>query len=115
MPQRWLPALSWGERDRRRRQRIAQYFDCTWSSAWREEHSRISSLSPTGCYIESRFSVPADGSVISDLKISLSSETVLLQGTVIDPTPGVGFAVRFVQLDPRTHARLKALTDVRRS
>jgi hypothetical protein len=115
MPQRWLKALSWGERERRRRQRIVRYFDCTWSSAWREEQSRISSLSTTGCYIESRFSVPADGNVVSDLTISLSAEPLILQGTVIDATPGVGFALRFTQLDSRTRARLKALTNARSS
>ena len=64
MPQRWLSALGlgktrrhWlGKPHRQRPQRIARYFDCTWVTAWGEERARVSSLSLTGCYIESRFS-----------------------------------------------------------
>lgn len=108
MPQ-WLKALSGHTPDRRRRQRIVQYFDCTWSSEWREESARISNLSPTGCYIESRFTVPAQGTVVSDLTVSLPTGAITLQGTVIDATPGVGFAVRFTQLDTHAHDCLNAL------
>ncbi|HEY1303211.1 MAG TPA: hypothetical protein VGF24_06660 [Vicinamibacterales bacterium] len=108
-------ALGLGNRDRRRQPRIVRYFDCTWSSAWGEEHARISSLNAFGCYIESRFSVPAEGTEISDLTVSVSTETLLLQGTVIDATPGIGFAVRFTQLDPHICDCLKGLADVRHS
>ncbi len=49
--------------DRRQRQRIEQYFDCTRLSVWSAERSRVSSLSPTGSCIDSRFNVPAEGAV----------------------------------------------------
>jgi len=86
-----------------------QYFDCTWSSAFGEERARISNISPTGCYIESRFSVPAEGTALTDLTANLPVGTLTLQGTVIDATPGVGFAVRFSELDTHTVESLRAL------
>jgi PilZ domain len=117
MPQGWLRALRGGkpedrgkpEDNRRRRQRLVRYFDCTWSSQWGEERARISNISPTGCYIESRFSVPAKGTVLTDLTFTLSTQPLTIQGTVIDATPGVGFAVRFIQPDSHTLDSLNAV------
>lgn len=112
MPQRWLGALRLGKRLRERPQRIDRYFDCTWRSAWGEERARVSSLSPTGCYIESRFSVPPDGETVRDLAIALPTGRVNLQGTVLNAMSGVGFAVRFVDLDTTTREHLSALIHV---
>ena len=103
------PARQTSERERRIRQRVVRYFDCTWSSEWREEHCRVSNLSPTGCYIESRFSVPGEGSAIGDLTVTLPGGTLMLQGTVINATPGIGFAVRFGELDAHVVDRLNEL------
>ena len=114
MPQRWLSARWLGKPRRDRRQRVVRYFDCTWITAWGEERARVSSLSPTGCYIESRFSVPPEGEVVRDLAIALPTGKVNLQGTVIDAMSGVGFAVRFIDLDPKTRERLSALIHVAR-
>jgi hypothetical protein len=97
------------KRRRQQRQRICRYFDCTWQSQWGEERARVSSLSPNGCYIEGRFSVPPDGAVISGLTVALPGETLNLRGTVIDAMPGVGFAVRFSELDTQTRDRLRVL------
>ena len=95
MLQRWLGAPRLGKPRRQRPQRIARYFDCTWVTAWGEERARVSSLSLTGCYIESRFSVPPDGEPVQDLTIALPTGRINLQGTVVNATSGVGFAVRF--------------------
>ena len=106
MPQRWLGAR-WSQKERRQqRQRVARYFDCTWLSQWGEEKARVSSLSPTGCYIESRRSVPPEGSVVQELTIALPTGSVTLQGTVVDAMSGVGFAVRFIELDTKTRESL---------
>ena len=112
MPQRWLGALRLGKRLRERPQRIDRYFDCTWRSAWGEERARVSSLSPTGCYIESRFSVPPDGETVRDLAIALPTGSVNLQGTVLNATSGVGFAVRFIDVDTKTQKSLSAFISV---
>jgi len=91
---------------------VARYFDCKWCSAWGEERARVSSLSPNGCYIETRFSVPPDGEAVRDLTIALPTGRVNLQGTVLNAMSGVGFAVRFIELDTNTRERLSALIHV---
>jgi PilZ domain len=110
MAQRWLGTLGLGSRARQQRQqRIKTYFDCTWQSAWGEERARVSSLSVTGCYIESRLSVPASGTVIRDLTIALPTERLSVTGTVVDPIRGIGFALHFTELDTSTRDRLGVL------
>ena len=112
MLQRWLGAPKLGEPRRQRPRRIARYFDCTWVTAWGEERARVSSLSLTGCYIESRFSVPPDGELVRDLVIALPTGSVNLQGTAVNATSGVGFAVRFIDIDTKTHKSLSAFISV---
>ena len=110
----WLSALWLGKPRRERRQRLVRYFDCTWVSAWGEERARVSNLSPTGCYIESRFSVPPEGEVVRELMIALPSGRIHLQGTVIEAIRGVGFAVRFMGLDKKSRDSLSALIEIAR-
>lgn len=113
----WLTALS-GQRpkkaqpkrsDRRQRQRIVRYFDCTWSGGFGEERARVSNISPTGCYVECRFAIPAQNDVLSDLTVSLPTGALVLQGTVVETAPGLGFAVRFAELDAPALECLNAL------
>jgi hypothetical protein len=108
MTPRWFRTarLAW-ERGQTR-QRITRYFDCTWQSAWGVQRSRVSSLSPTGCYIESRSLVPKQGELVQELTVDLPSGHVNLQGTVIEAMPGVGFAVRFASVDMATRECLTA-------
>jgi PilZ domain-containing protein len=119
MPRQWLRVWRWnrGLRDRRQqRQRIERYFDCTWRSVWGEQRSRISSLSPTGCYIDSRLTAPAEGTVVRDLTLAFPTDTLILRGTVLATMRGIGFAVRFTDLDDDTRDRLSALiSSVRQS
>lgn len=111
MPRLWRRALWWGNRygGRQKRQRIERYLDCTWVSTWGEEKSRISSLSPTGCYIDSRFTTPEEGTLVPDITITLPTGNLTLQGTVIDAMRGVGFAVRFTNCDNDTRDSLSVL------
>jgi hypothetical protein len=114
MPRLWRRALWWGNRAlrngrRQNRERIERDFDCTWLSTWGEEQSRLSSLSPTGCYIDSRFTTPAEGTVVQDITVTLATGSLTLQGTVINAMRGVGFAVRFTELDKDTRDRLSVL------
>jgi hypothetical protein len=95
---------------RQERQRIVQYFDCIWLSKWGSMTARISNLSPTGCYIDSRLNVPAVGETVENITVTPSAGSPLvLHGTVIDSTRGIGFAVRFTELDEDTRDRLSAL------
>ena len=97
---------------RRQRQRIYRYFECNWVSTWGEQQSRVSSISPTGCYIDSRLTVPPEGYHVREISVALPSGELSVHGTVLKATPGVGFAVRFADMDDETQARLCALTGV---
>jgi hypothetical protein len=98
-----------GPKERRQRQRVERYFDCTFLSAWGDEKARISSLSPTGCYIDSRSTVPPSGTILEDITVTLATGHLTLQGRVLTATRGVGFAVEFTGLDPDTQNRLSDL------
>ncbi len=95
--------------ERRRRHRVEQYFECSWQSEWSAESCRVSSLSPTGCYIEGRFTVPPIGSMVQEIIITLPTGPITLQGEVVHAIPGVGFAVRFADVDADAQSRLTAL------
>jgi hypothetical protein len=108
MTPHWFKAFRLQRQHSQKRQRITRYFECTWQSEWGPQRSRVSSLSPTGCYIEDRFTVPPSGDRIAELTVNLPNGQLCVQGTVGEAMPGVGFAVRFTQIDADTHARLTA-------
>lgn len=107
----WLKALGAREPggNRRERHRLERYFDCTWVSPWGEERAKVSSVSENGCYLESRFNVPPEGSLIPEITILAGTASLTLQGTVINPMPGIGFAIRFTELDEDSRAQLRVL------
>ena len=105
----WFKAFDLERQHRRKRQRVARYFDCRWQSAWGPQRSRVSSISPTGCYIEDRFTVPARGAAVGELTIELPTGRINLQGMVIDAMKGVGFSVRFTEVDADAREHLSAL------
>jgi hypothetical protein len=49
--------------------------------------------------------------VIRELTITLPTGTVTLEGTVVDATSGVGFAVQFSEFDAKTRESLNVLID----
>jgi hypothetical protein len=104
----WFKAFDLARQHQRQRQRVARYFDCTWQSPWGPQRSRISSISPTGCYIEERFSVPRRGEAVREVSLELPTGPIRLEGTVLDTMRGVGFAVRFVHRDADARDRLNA-------
>jgi hypothetical protein len=80
-----------------------------WLSEWGEQRSRVSSLSPAGCYIESRSAVARQGAALTEMTVALPTGSITLHGTVVSATRGVGFAVQFTDLDEDARARLTAL------
>lgn len=116
MARRWFTALWKQARPggrRQQRQRIERFFECNWLSPWGPEETRVRSISQTGCYIDSRLSVPPTGTCLREICVALPGGCVTLEGTVLQATPGVGFAVRFTSVDAETHARLCAAVGAR--
>ena len=109
MAQQWQAVSNRSASDRRQKARVEQYFDCTWLSDWSEERSRVSNLSPAGCYIECRSSAPPAGTPLAAVTIRLPNGDITLQGVVVHAIRGVGFAVQFTDVDEDAHARLSAL------
>jgi len=113
---RWLNREGNGNRRLRmpptKRQRIQRYFECNWLSDGGEEQTRVSSISPTGCYIDCRATAPVEGTHLQGISVALPGGTVTLEGTVIGASPGVGFAVRFTGVDREARTRLCRLVGV---
>ena len=95
-----------------KRQRIERYFECNWLSDSGEEQTRVSSISPTGCYINCRAAAPAEGTHLQEISVALPGGALTLEGTVIGASPGVGFAVRFTGVDREARTRLCRLVGV---
>ena len=115
MARQWFTAL-WNRgpssprrQGRGQRQRIDRYFECNWLSDWGEEQTRVSSISPTGCFIDSRCTVPPSGAHVQELSVALPGGCITVEGTVLAARPGIGFAVRFEGVDAATHDRLRSL------
>jgi hypothetical protein len=94
--------------ERRRHQRVEQYFECAWHSEWGEERSRASNLSDGGCYIESRRTV-SQGTHLPAITIMLPTGEITVQGVVVHAIRGVGFAVHFTDVEADARARLTAI------
>jgi len=118
----WQWLTRWGNRqgsgNRRpgmrptKRQRLERYFECNWLSDSGEERTRVSSISPTGCYIDCRATAPAEGTHLQEISVALPGGALTLEGTVIGASPGVGFAVRFTGVDRAARTRLCRLVGV---
>ena len=120
MARLWLTALlKRGTSIRRRRQwprqrqRIERYFECNWMSDWGEQQTRISSISPTGCYVVSRLTVPPEGTHVREICVAIPDGEISLHGTVLKAEPGIGFALRFADMDDDSRSRLCGLVGAR--
>lgn len=119
MARQWLTALlkkrgrPGDHHGRPQRYRIERYFECNWLSEWGMQETRIRSISNTGCYIDSRLTVPPEGACLQEISVALPGGCITVGGTVLQSTPGVGFAVRFSEVDPDTRVRLSALVGAR--
>jgi hypothetical protein len=68
---------------------------------------------PDRCYIDSRFTVPPEGTHVREICMTIPGGELSVHGTVLCPTPGVGFAVRFADMDDETQAALNNLVFAR--
>jgi hypothetical protein len=80
-------------------------------SQWGEQRARVSTLSVSGCYIDSR-TAPTVGTELREITVTLPTGVITVRGTVVESTPGIGFAVRFTGLDGGTQTALNEVVRV---
>jgi len=95
--------------DKRIHPRVSHHFDCRWSGRWGTTEARLEDLSATGCYIVSRLTTPSVGEIVDIGLIRSTKEPLPLSGEVVQVERGVGFSLRFVELNTETRDEIESL------
>ena len=91
--------------DKRRYRRLPVLVDCRIEGASGRGETRLTDLTPVGCYVDSNLALTAGTRVT--LVVALGDSEVTLQGRVIPMQGFGGFGVEFVDLDATTSQRLE--------
>ena len=95
--------------DRRDHPRVLHYFDCRWFSKWGATDARLNDLSASGCHVVNRFTTPSVGDQVDIEVIRTTGEPLALSGEVVSVERGVGFGVRFGEIEADTRDQIEAL------
>jgi hypothetical protein len=101
--------------EQRRDPRVIHFFDCRWFGKWGATDARLDDLSVSGCHVVNRFSTPSLGETVEIDVVRTAAEPLLLSGEVVHVERGVGFSVRFSEVDADTRAQIKELMDLAES
>ena len=94
--------------DRRSTPRLSVSLDASWD---RDHPARISNLSEGGCYLDTVGEVMR-GEIVGFRVLLPEGEFLYLEGEVRHYTAGVGFGVRFVDLNDEQQTNLKRLIGI---
>ena len=86
--------------ERRKHRRVNVPLECEWAlfnGSFAEAH--LSDLSLGGCFVDTRAG-PQLGDT-TEVSVTLLDTPTTLRGTVVSVQPGIGFALRFSDLDQR--------------
>ena len=97
--------------EQRRDPRVIHYFDCRWFGKWGATDARLDDLSISGCHVVNRFSTPSMGDTVEIDVVRTAQEPLALFGEVVHVERGVGFSVRFGDIDADTRAQIKELME----
>jgi hypothetical protein len=90
--------------DRRASERVPGPFDA-WRIGFLETPVRIFDISLGGCFVHAMHE--QERGVVVMLKVQLPNEDwIELKAETLYRRPGFGFGVKFIDMDPETHARL---------
>ena len=95
--------------ERRGAPRVTVPCDLIWPAASGRHACRIGDISRTGCFVY-YLSTPAPGE-ITEITILTIKPPLALRGRVIYATPGIGFAVEFVNNSDETIGALEQFLD----
>jgi len=94
--------------ERRSKPRLSVSLDASWD---RDHPTRITNLSEGGCYMDTVGEVMR-GEIVGFRVLLPEGEFLYLEGEVRHYTAGVGFGVRFVDLNEEQQANLKRLIGI---
>ena len=94
----------------RQHERVPYLTEVTLDFASGKREARISDLSEGGCYVESWASVNPGDTVQFEMQIS-SGESVPVVGEVTYAFEGMGFGVKFLDMDDEVHRRICELVE----
>ena len=94
--------------ERRSKPRLNVSLDASWD---RDHPARITNLSEGGCYLDTVGEVMR-GEIVGFRALLPDGDFLYLEGEVRHYTPGVGFGVRFVDLNDEQQANLKRLIGI---
>ena len=95
----------------RRDPRVNHYFDCRWFGKWGATDARLDDLSVSGCHVVNRFSTPSMGETVEIDVVRTAADPLLLSGEVVHVERGVGFSVRFGEVNADIRAQIAALME----
>ncbi len=92
--------------NKRRYRRLPVLVDCRIEGASGRGETRLTDLTPVGCYVDSNLAI-SEGTPVT-LVVELGDTEVTLTGRAIPMKPaGFGFGVEFVDLDAATKQHLE--------
>ena len=97
--------------EQRRDPRVIHYFECRWFGKWGATDARLDDLSVSGCHVVNRFSTPSFGEMVEIEIVRTAQEPLTLSGEVVHVERGVGFSVRFGEVDADARAQIKDLME----
>jgi hypothetical protein len=95
--------------DRRSHPRVSHAFDCRWFGKWGATDAELDDLSATGCHVVCRLTTPSIGDSVDIEVLRTTKEPLALSGEVIQVERGVGFSVRFVELEAEIRDQIESL------
>lgn len=97
--------------DRRSRPRLRVSLDAMWDSSTEAHSARVTNLSEGGCYLDSVGEV-RPGEIVGFRVLLPDGDWLYLEGEVRHYTAGVGFGVKFVELNEEQTENLARLLEI---
>ncbi len=95
--------------DRRSKPRLTVSLDAVWDSTTGRQSARITNLSEGGCYLDTVGETLSGEIVCFRLLMPNHDDWLYLEGEVRHYTPGVGFGVRFTDLNEEQKEKIALL------
>ena len=99
--------------DRRSRPRLSVHLDAVWHGGEERHSARVTDLSEGGCYLDSVGDVML-GEIVAFRVLLPDDDWLYLEGEVRHHHHGIGFGVRFVDLNEEQVEKLLRLLEIAR-